>query len=425
MNRTLTLAKYEILRRLRTRAFVAASLALCGAFTLSLWLSAVRYAEQVREASAAAKMLRFTLAELPANPMSIFSSDLNDILYTPYDVGFPVYSVRALTSDASVNPFLRSYEKPDPLFVLTVLGSLFALLLSCDLFSGERESKRIALLLANCQGRATLLSGKVLGSFVALVAPAVVCWLISLAGLCVVGGGWRDVRSISVVFGLVALYFAVYILIGAVISVNSRTTAASAAKVLCVWIVTVLLVPLLGAAAAQRIYPIPSAQQIEADIARERTQNRNLANFEAAKLPPNDNLAFASLYGRYEGMTANVIHDRELWYQAQLQQELQRALWLERISPASCLRLAAMHLTHSSFADLIAYREAILRFKLELARYVLRKRVEQKKFGADVPRFIQPRTITGLGWTETVILMLYGLTALSLAWNGIARFTLE
>src|SRR5713226_557151 len=119
MKRTYALAEYEIRRRLRNRAFLAACLVLCGAFLLSLWLSAVRYNALTKEAFKATKMVRFTLAKMPANPMSIFSSDLNDILYAPYDVGFPVYSIRAVSSDGNVNPFLRTYEKPDPLFVLT------------------------------------------------------------------------------------------------------------------------------------------------------------------------------------------------------------------------------------------------------------------------------------------------------------------
>jgi ABC-type transport system involved in multi-copper enzyme maturation permease subunit len=352
------------------------------------------------------------------------SSDLNDILYTPYDVGFPVYSVRALISDANVNPFLRTYERPDPLFVLTVLGSLFALLVSCDVFSGERESKRIALLLANCDSRSTLLWGKLFGSFLATVAPLMICWFVGLVSVRLVGGRYQF-WPVTGVFGVVALYLAVYTVLGAGISAGSRTSVASVTKVLCVWIVTVLLVPLLGAAIAQKLYPISSAQQVEADLARERTRNQNLANFEAAKLPPNDNAAFAALYGRYEGMTSRVIHDREIAYQAQMQQQLQRAVWVERVSPASCLRLAAMRFTHTSFIDLLVYRNAILSFKLELAGYVLRKRAEQKKFGSDIPLFVQPQTAHTLNLPETSVLMLYGLIAFFMTWHRVARLTTE
>jgi ABC-2 type transport system permease protein len=425
MNRVLTLAEYEIRRRLRNRAFLAACLVLCGAFSLSLWLSAVRYEALTREGVKATKIVRFTLAEIPANPMSIFSSSLNDILYAPYDVGFPVYSIRAVSSDNNVNPFLRTYEKPDPLFVLVGLGSLFALLASCDVFSGERESKRIGLLLASCECHAPLLWGKILGSFIAVLAPAVVCWLVSLVAVCFVGGGWRQFAPVSSVFGLFVLYLAVYTLMGAGISAGSHTTSASTAKVLCIWIVTVMLVPLLSASAAQRLYQIPSAQQVEADVARQRTENQNLANFEAAKLPPDNHAAFANLYGHYEGLTSNFIYDRELEYQAQLQKELQAALWLERISPASCLRLAAMRSTHTSFSDLIDYRVAVLRFKLDLARYVLRVRSEQKKLGADIPVFVQRPPADVVSWPEILILMFYGGSALLLSWNRVSRFTAE
>jgi ABC-type transport system involved in multi-copper enzyme maturation permease subunit len=270
-----------------------------------------------------------------------------------------------------------------------------------------------------------LLWGKILGGFAAVLAPALILWLVSLVAVRVVGGSWRQSASVSGLFGLFALYLAVYTLLGAGISSGSCTSSTSVAKVLCLWIVTVILVPLLGAGAAQKLHQIPSAKQMESDLARERTQNQNLANFEAARLSPNDNAGFADLYGRYEGITSKFIHDRELWYQAQLDRELQRALWIERISPASCLRLAAMRFTHTSFTDLIAYRAAILHFKLDLARYVLRKRLEQKKLGADVPVFVPPRPTGTLTWPELLILLLYGASALFLSWSRISRLTVE
>ena len=425
MNSALTLAKYEVWRRLRNRAFVAGCAVLCAALILSLWLSGVRYRQQERESVAAVKGLKYTVAQLPENPMSIFSSDLNDILYSPYDVGFPVYSVRALTSDAGVNPFLRTYERPDPLFVLTVLGSLFALLVSCDVFSSEEESKRMSLLLASCPSRTVLLWGKVLGSFTAVLGPVLICWAASLLGTRLVSGAWASSASVTEVFGLVALYFLVHALVGAALSASSRTTVSSAVKAMCVWIITVLLLPVLGAAAAQRLYPIPSSQQVEADLARARTQNQNLANFEAAKIPPHDDAAFAALYGRYEGLTTTLIHDQETWYQRELQQELRRAIWIERISPASCLRLAAMRFTHTGFSDLVTYRLSMLSFKLDLARYVLRKRIENTKFGTDVPRFSLPHGEGERAWPELAILLFYGIVAYLLTRNRVLQLTSE
>jgi ABC-type transport system involved in multi-copper enzyme maturation permease subunit len=418
-------ARHELQRKLRDRGVVLAILVFCCAYSVSLWISAAHYKQQIAATADAAHGPKLTLAAVRPKPISILSSDLTGVLYVPYDVGFPVYSIRTLGNDSSNNPLMGAYERPDPSFVIAVLGSIFALFVACDSFAAEKETRRLSLLLSCCKHRQGLLWGKMLGAWIVVAIGIAGCWLASATVFTFVLRDARALLPLAVFFALSAFYLAIFVAIGMYISARSHTMLSSAGLCLTLWTVLVVLVPLLGSGLTQRIYSASSPQQVEADLARERTQNQNLASFAAAKLPQQDERAYALLYEHYEGLTNSYIYDRETRYQDELARELRVATIVERISPASCFRLATMQISRTSFADLLAARRDILRFKRSIDEHVLHRRAASQKLSPGAPSFALETSVRRTMLPELFTLLIYGLLSMSMAQWHVRRLKVD
>jgi ABC-type transport system involved in multi-copper enzyme maturation permease subunit len=321
---------------------------------------------------------------------------LNSTLYAGYDVGFPVYSIRSTGSDIVANSILQNYGVPDATFVITSLFSLFGLFLGLETFAGERERKTLEMLLLSMRSSSAMLFGK----FIAALSFPASCVLACSAVFSICLSLWFPISK-SLIY-LTALkfvllgvtYVSVFVAIGMFVSLAAETLTVGLLKGLVVWVLLVYLMPVVVAAASEKIEDAPSANQIEAQIATVRTRNQNLANFEAASFSPKDKDAFVKLYRRYEGQTASYIYGREAQYQKDLKSQARFANVIEMTFPSSAFRLAVMRVTSTSFDDLFADREKILEFKRQFAQYVFDKRAADWKVGADVPVFRQSPPIT-------------------------------
>ena len=418
-------ARHELRRKLRDRGVLLAILVFCCAYAVSLWISVAHYRQQAAATAEARHGSRLTVAAVQPEPVSILSSDLTDVLYVPYDVGFPVYSIRTLGNDGSSNLLLGAYQRPDPSFMIAVLGSIFALFVACDSFAAERETRRLSLLLSYCGHRQGLLWGKMLGAWSVVAITLAACGLISVAVFACTFPHAHVLLPLTGFFALSAFYLGIFVAAGTCISARSSGMLGSAGLCLALWIVLVILIPLLGSGITQHIYSASSPQQVEADLARERTQNQNLASFAAAKLPPQDERAFARLYEYYEGLTNSYIYDRETRYQQEFGRELQVATLVERLSPSSCFRLAAMQISHTGFADLLAARQDILRFKRSIDEHVLHRRAASQDLAPGAPVFVLATAARRTLLPELFAFLIYGLLSVGLAQRHVRRLKVD
>ncbi|MBZ5489578.1 MAG: ABC transporter permease [Acidobacteriia bacterium] len=418
-------ARHELRRKLRDRGVLLALLVFCCAYAVSLWISVAHYRQQTAATAEAHHGSRLTVAAVQPEPVSILSSNLTDVLYVPYDVGFPVYSIRTLGNDGSSNLLVGAYQRPDPSFTIAVLGSIFALFVACDSFAVERETRRLSLLLSYCGHRQGLLWGKMFGAWIVVAIALAVCGLISVAVFAWTIPHAHVLLPLTEFFILSAIYMAIFVAAGTCISARSNGMLDCAGLCLALWIILVVLLPLLGSGVTQQIYSASSPQQVEADLARERTQNQNLASFAAAKLPPQDERAFARLYEYYEGLTNSYIYDRETRYQEESGRELRVATMVERLSPSSCFRLAAMQISHTGFADLLAARQDILRFKRSIDGHVLHRRAASQSLAPGAPVFILATIVHRTLLPELFVLLAYGLLSVGLAQRYVRRLTVD
>ena len=184
--------------------------------------------------------------------------------------------VRGLTSEVNLEQFDNDplpvmFPLIDLTFIVAILVSLIALILSYDAVCGEKEDGTLKLMLANGLSRPKIILGKFAGGLVTLLGP----FLFSLAaGMLIIllhprvswtGADWGALGLI--VLGA-ALYIAVFYLVGVLISSVHRSSPSSIMTSLFVWVLLVLVVPNLSPYVASFLAPTPSRIKVAREIDR-------------------------------------------------------------------------------------------------------------------------------------------------------------
>jgi ABC-type transport system involved in multi-copper enzyme maturation permease subunit len=184
--------------------------------------------------------------------------------------------VRGLTADVNIqqfddDPLPVMFPLVDLTFIVTILVSLVALILSYDTVSGEKEDGTLKLMLANGLSRAKVLLAKYAGGALTILAPFVV----SLgAGMLIIlvhpGVSWTgaDWGALGLIVVGAALYISVFYLIGILISSTHRSSPSSIMTSLFVWVLLVLIVPNLSPYLASFLSPTPSRIKVARETDR-------------------------------------------------------------------------------------------------------------------------------------------------------------
>ena len=184
-----------------------------------------------------------------------------------------------------VSPSLGLFGGIDYLFVVQFLFSLFAVLLSFDAVTREKEAGTLRSILANPVGRAELAAGKLAGGFAVLGVPLVVAFLAGLLAMAAAGldlatpdflvrAGWILASSL--------LYVAAFFLLGLLVSALSRSSYSALVVSLALWLLAVLVLPRSALLVARLARPVESQQEVllekgAALSAIERAKGRALA----------------------------------------------------------------------------------------------------------------------------------------------------
>jgi ABC-type transport system involved in multi-copper enzyme maturation permease subunit len=184
--------------------------------------------------------------------------------------------VRGLTADVNMDqfdddPLPVMFPLIDLTFIVSILVSLIALILSYDAVCGEREDGTLKLMLSNGLPRSKIVLAKLAGGVLTLAAP----FLVSLAtGMLIIllhprvswtGADWGALGLIVV--GAV-LYIALFYLIGILISSVHGASASSIMTSLFVWVLLILVIPNLSPYVASFLSPAPSRIKVARETAR-------------------------------------------------------------------------------------------------------------------------------------------------------------
>ena len=184
--------------------------------------------------------------------------------------------VRGLSDETGLEAFDNDplpviFPLIDLTFIVTILLSLAALILSYDAFSGEREDGTLKLMLANGVARYKIVLGKTLGGTATLGVSFVVALALGMILLLLNPRlGWKggDSAALAVIVAASILFIGFFYGLGVLISSRHASSASSILTSLFVWVLLVLVVPNLSPYVASLLRPAPSAIKVGREVRR-------------------------------------------------------------------------------------------------------------------------------------------------------------
>lgn len=184
--------------------------------------------------------------------------------------------VRGLSAEVNMDDFDNDplpvmFPLIDLIFIVTILLSLAALVLSYDAVSGEREDGTLKLMLANGVTRSRVILGKFIGGVVTLLIPFVVGLTVGLVLLLFnprVGWTGPNWGALGLIFAGAVVYIGLFYGLGILVSSLHRSSASSIMTSLFAWVLIVLVIPNLSPYAASLLSPTPSRITVNRQISR-------------------------------------------------------------------------------------------------------------------------------------------------------------
>ena len=283
------LVRKELLDQLLSLRFAIA----CVLCSVALMLSAVVQARDYREAVSTfnmntvvhrdAVLQKDDIAELqrgieidrPPNAMNTLVRGLAPQLTESVEVrgGGQLKFVQAYER----NPVIPLFPSVDFVFIVGVIMSLLALAFSYDAVSGEQESGVLKLLMSYALPRDTVILGKWIGGYVALVAPFLLAFVAALtigAFFPEVEYGLNEVLAILGLLALALLYLAAIYSLGLLVSTLTQLASTSIAVLLLLWVALILAVPNMVIYATGQVVRVPSRESVDREGGQLREEGR-------------------------------------------------------------------------------------------------------------------------------------------------------
>ena len=172
-------------------------------------------------------------------------------------------------ASATQSPTESIFPVVDLTFIVGIVLSALAIILSFDAVSGEKENATLRLIMTTTISRTQVVTGKWLGLTAALIIPYLMGLLISLILVMTITGSTFSMENwlaLTLAIAISCIYLSLFILLGIFISIVSKNTSQSIFLGLGVWGALVILLPNIITAASGSILKVPTFQEIERNI---------------------------------------------------------------------------------------------------------------------------------------------------------------
>ncbi len=308
----------------------------------------------------------------------------------------------------------------DLVFVTTWLLPLFALVLGCDVLSGDRERGRAALLASQGTSLGAILGGRLLLRYAALLG---VVSIVAVAAVVAteVGGSCAILGSLGVWLLGVALFLAFWFALAAAVNAFSGSAATAALALLCLWVGFSVVIPALAGSAVQSWAPPPdrlkgvlTLRDLDADLNRRRAEV-TAAYYAAA--PQNEPVREGDEYEHY---FVTELYPRHLAFDlayaptaARMDAARVKQAELLRVagvfSPTLAFRLLTEDLAGAAPERRLAFLQAADEFQLQWRRHFDHKLASMRPLTvADYdgkPEFTAPSEPATVRWYRVVLMM--------------------
>lgn len=308
-------------------------------------------------------------------------------------------------SDLERNPITSLSGPLDFLYLFQVVLSLLAFLLVCDALSGEKESGTLKLLISHNVPRHTILLGKFFGNYITLLIPL----LISVLAIGVImsfysfhsfsADGWKRIAMILL---LAAIYLAVVLEAGLLVSSVTKSPPLSFLVSIVVWVVLVIAIPRLAFHLGATVAPPPSVAALQNRM-RAITNEADVKAFTEIRKYMEKNGQPPSKQW-LEELSSRVMAENNA-KKAKLQQEFQNRLTrtfrvssiLSRLSPSTSYAFAMQGMAGTGFNDDLRFGRALAKFKDRFAQYMeMRIKGMSSDVEAKLPQLGRKLDLTGI-----------------------------
>ncbi|MBC8180445.1 ABC transporter permease [candidate division KSB1 bacterium] len=259
------------------------------------------------------------------------------------------------------DPIFAVFRFLDLDFIFQIVLSLFAILFTFDAINGEKERGTLRLTFANPVPKDKYITGKLLGSFLALGVPLLIpillgCLLLPIFGVHLAGDEWLKLATV-IFTGL--LYFGVFLTLSIFVSVLTKKSANSFLALLVFWIFAVFIIPRASVLLAGRAVSVPSVDEHSYQKGRLRAQLWEEDRHKMAEFKPDEKEDPMKIVDKFNEFMQNLADERDKKIQEltkrlnedrrnkQLQQQ-RLAFGLVRVSPSALFSLAATNLVGNS-----------------------------------------------------------------------------
>ena len=304
------------------------------------------------------------------SPVSFIAGAEDRELPNAYAVN--AFQVEGPRHERAPNPALWSSEQLDWAFIVGVILSLGALILTFDAISGERADGTLRLALSNSVRRSTIVIGKMLGAYVPLMVIWVFAEVLQLLLWNLLGEGLPSAGDwFRVLLALmpVALFLAFFVALGVLISIPFRSRGTCGMLAALVWAFFVLVVPNGSGLLADQLRKVPDPKAAEMRVKDTRDRIRRAYRAEGIRLdsgiwsPPDPLGAHLRIA---DAMNTEWRQVRNVWVA-----QVHLARRLSRLSPVSVLRYALEELTNQGIPGYEAFARRTKAYQGEIRSYLL------------------------------------------------------
>ena len=416
-----TIVKKELSANLVSFRFVLIFFLCCTLILVSAYTMRGKYNERIEEYSAAVNTHKQELAEAEG------AQSLNQAAISGYKLDKPpaplsviiegmegaagkfatitTLSTPMLEGGSGSDPVFAYFGTLDIMYIVRVVLSLVAILLTYDAVSGEREQGTLKLALSNSVPRYAILLSKCIGGYITLLLPFLIPLLIGLIILTTSGSinfsgedWWR--------FGFVLLasflYISVFLMLGVLVSSRTNRSTTSLMMLLFIWVVIVLAVPKVSMIVAGKVRKVPSVQEVQAekDVAmvqimtegQKKTQQfireytEKMRSGEGSRTEFGDEIAKIQeeMFSRISKKKGKI----QAEYEGKKTAQFQLAANISRLSPASVYTYATTNMARTGFdrqerflAAARAYQVGFVQYFNELTQEIIKQQIQRSEPG--------------------------------------------
>lgn len=284
----------ELALVMRTIRFVVIVLVCCLLMPISVAVLSNDYAAEVEDYESRVQLESRRTTELdnntrvfrPVPELSALFRGVNSSAINGFDL--ESFNWDEPISSGTQSPTHALFPVVDLTFIIGVVLSGLAIILTFDAVNGEKQGATLRLLITTPTPRSSIILGKWFGFSLALLIPFLLGMIISLLVFSLVSGHWfssGENLALLLSICIACVYLSLFVLLGIFVSSLTHSPSRSIIAGLGVWGFTIILMPNLLVAAASTIHPISPPQQIQRDVRFARNEylsNLRKRNMETA-----------------------------------------------------------------------------------------------------------------------------------------------